>query len=473
MRGRALLAAGALVGALALPGALARAAPPPTYRPGIPPPPDLSLLDRVNPTPHPQENVKPSQQCIDTPPGNTADNTIRNAPSAQLRLRIREAQTFSRGEGQTVAVIDTGVAKHPRLDDRLIDGGDFVFTQTGLDDCDGHGTIVAGIIAASADDQQTAFRGVAPEARILAIRQSSAVYKAGNHGAGTLASLAGAVMLAADSPGVRVINISEANCQPTPAAGSDIVDQGVLHAAVHYAAMKDIVVVVAAGNTTSQDCATQNTPGSIRIVPTPAWYSDDVLTVASIDENGKPSGFDLHGPWVGIAAPGTAIISLAPKGNGLTNTIADDASLSRGKPIQGTSFATPYVAGVAALVRARYPSLSSRQVIARLQQTAQHPAGGRDDVLGYGVVDPVAALTAVLPEEQGLTAPPQRSDRVAPRPSPPVDDTARVVALAGAAVGFAVLAVTGFVVYALRRSRRLHGTARAGDGSGRNPALRR
>src|SRR5699024_7639333 len=103
-------------------------------------------------------------------------------PEPQARFAVEDLWRFSRGAGQTVAVIDTGVAPHPRLP-HLIGGGDLVGGRRpgapraadGLDDCDAHGTLVAGIIGA-APSQEDGFAGVAPDARILSIRQSSAKY---------------------------------------------------------------------------------------------------------------------------------------------------------------------------------------------------------------------------------------------------------------------------------------------------------
>ena len=89
-------------------------------------------------------------------------------------LEYRAAWRFSRGAGQKVAVIDTGVNRHPRLR-ALEPGGDYVSNSDGLQDCDAHGTLVAGIIAA-APSPDDSFAGVAPDATILSIRQNSGVF---------------------------------------------------------------------------------------------------------------------------------------------------------------------------------------------------------------------------------------------------------------------------------------------------------
>ena len=135
------------------------------------------------------------------------------APSADADLtRLRR---FAAGEGVRVAVIDTGVTRHPRLPG-LIAGGDYVSDKDGTEDCDSHGTVVAGLIAASPEPGD-AFAGVAPDARIITIRQSSSAYQVAGRseqqqegqnadGYGNVGTLASAVRHAADM-GATVIKV--------------------------------------------------------------------------------------------------------------------------------------------------------------------------------------------------------------------------------------------------------------------------
>ena len=185
--------------------------------------------------------------------------------ASQAMLNLPAAWRFSRGDGQLVAVIDTGVRPGPRLPN-VDPGGDFVETTDGLTDCDGHGTLVAGIIAGQPGDD--GFSGVAPAARVLSIRMTSAKFSPRTPGGDPLlarasldvATLARAIVHAADL-GARVINISAITCLPADRT----VDQAALGAAIRYAAVdKDAVIVAAAGNTG----ATGSVAGGRRVTPT-------------------------------------------------------------------------------------------------------------------------------------------------------------------------------------------------------------
>lgn len=131
------------------------------------------------------------------------------------------------------------------------------------------------------------------------------------------------------------------------------------------------------------------------------------LTVGAVDAQGQPAEFSLAGPWVDLAAPGAKIISTNPHPtqSGQVGTIVGTQG---DVEIQGTSFAAPYVTGVAALVRSRFPHLDARHVMARLMETADHPAGtGEQSIfVGHGIVNARRALTAVLSSEAGLTGSP-------------------------------------------------------------------
>lgn len=329
-------------------------------------------------------------------------------PWASDYLRLPEAQKFATGAGITVAVIDTGVNGSPRVPAEP--GGDFVDQAgNGMSDCDAHGTLTAAVIAGRPAPTD-AFIGVAPDARILSLRQTSDSFSPvgartdpndpnATQTAGSLRSLARAIVHAANM-GAQVINISEAACYKVTRP----INEAVVGAAINYAVnVKGSVIVVAAGNT-GENC-TQNPPPDaavpadargwqqVQTIVSPAWYSPLVLTVGSIAPNGQPSGFSMQGPWVGAAAPGENLVALGYDGNPVNALQGEDGPI----PISGTSFSAAYVSGLAALIRQRFPALTPAQVINRITATARHPGGGADNVVGAGVIDPVAALTWEVP----------------------------------------------------------------------------
>ncbi|NTY62536.1 type VII secretion-associated serine protease mycosin [Mycolicibacterium sphagni] len=293
--------------------------------------------------------------------------------------------------------------------------------------------------------------GIAPDAVILAIRQSSQNFgpkdppfdqdPEQSRRTGDINTLARAIVHAANL-GARVINISLVSCIPVTKPA----DQTVLGAALRYAAVdRDAVIVAAAGNAGTQGC-TQNPPPAtgesgwddVVTIASPAWFSDYVLAVSATDNSGAPlmgQASSLHGPWVSLAAPGSDIVGLSTSGSVINASIDED----KFKPIIGSSFAAAYVSGVAALVRAKFPQMPAAEVIHRLTATAHAPAGGRDNVVGYGVVDPLAALTWDVPAAPAKApAPTQAPLRVPPPPAAPDPRPARMLA---AQIGAAAVVV--------------------------------
>ncbi|QNI09155.1 type VII secretion-associated serine protease mycosin [Mycobacterium kubicae] len=310
--------------------------------------------------------------------------------------------------------------------------------------------------------------GVAPHAVVISIRQSSRAYEPVNPGAGdmevrkkagSIATLASAVVHAANM-GAKVINISVTSC----VSAADPLDQGALGAAVWYAAtVKDAVIVAAAGNDSEDSCA-QNPSfdpldasdprdwHQVKTVSSPSWFSDYVLSVGAVDNTGAPINKSLAGPWVAAAAPGVGIMGLSPTTGGPVNAYPPIHPGDKNMPIWGTSFSAAYVSGVAALVRAKYPGLSAHQIVNRILQTAHNPPRGVDNQVGYGVVDPVAALTFDVPAGERLPAA-ARSRVIRPAaPPPPPDHRARTAALIFAGVVLSAVAAAALVARA-RRAR--------------------
>jgi membrane-anchored mycosin MYCP len=331
---------------------------------------------------------------------------------------LRRVWQLTRGAGQRVAVIDTGVSPHPRLPD-VVPGGDYVSTGDGTQDCDAHGTLVAGIIAAAADSKPDGSAGVAPEATVVSIRQSSSKFAPAadrsRTGVGDVDTMAKAVRTAADV-GASVINISSIACVPVGSA----FDDRALGAALAYAVdVKNAVVVAAAGNSGgAAQCPRQRSDATWQttaVVVSPAWYDDYVLTVGSVNADGTPSDFTLAGPWVDVAATGEAVTALGAQ------------------PVSGTSYAAPVVSGLAALIRSRFPAFTARQVMQRIESTAHHPPAGWDPLVGNGTIDALAAVsTDSSPPETTRPTPAPVPIVTPPSPAPP-DRHARDIALRGAA----------------------------------------
>ena len=251
--------------------------------------------------------------------------------------------------------------------------------------------------------------------------------------------------------GATVINISSVACLPATTG----LDDRALGAALAYAVdLKNVVVVSAAGNVGGPGQCPGHNPrehgewDDVAVVFSPAWYDDHVLTVGSIGPDGAPSEFSLAGPWVDVAAPGEGIVSLAPAADGLVQSMPD------GSPVSGTSYAAPVVSAIAALVRARSPELTARQVMARIEATAHRPAGGRDSAVGHGAVDALAAISSPSsPSSQPLPA----ADPQQAHPAAEVAQAHSRTALRGAALCSGVIAGIIVISASIGRLRRRDG----------------
>ncbi|MFI1381156.1 type VII secretion-associated serine protease mycosin [Embleya sp. NPDC020886] len=314
-------------------------------------------------------------------------------PWSLQRVLLDELWQKSTGKGVTVAVIDSGIDDdNPQLGPAIVPGKDFFNDKAnGTDDTNGHGTMAAGIIAARPGSRltpaiDTGFVGLAPEAMLLPIRQNGG----DDATKGNEDSLAAAIDYAV-AGGATVINISQ------DTVGGQ--EPGVkLRDAVQRAIAKQVVVVAAAGNSGDKD----------NLDSWPAKYPG-VLGVGASDRNNERAPFSQNKPYVGVLAPGVDMWSTVPKGGHC-----------RG---DGTSFATPYVAAVAALIRSAHPNYTAAQVITLIEQTAQRGAPGHTVGVGWGVVDPLRALNStVVPA-------------FAPVPDPQVDRSTELVNVAPLAHG--------------------------------------
>ncbi|MFJ9105373.1 type VII secretion-associated serine protease mycosin [Streptomyces sp. NPDC102405] len=312
---------------------------------------------------------------------------IKGTPWSLQRVVLDQLWQDTKGKGVKVAVIDTGVdTVNAQLKSAVANGTDFLHKGgTGkTDPTVGHGTKVAGIIAARKLDG-TGFVGLAPEATIIPIRQND------DKGSGNVGTMIKAIKFAADA-GAKVINIS----QDTASKMDPTVDTAFRGAIKYAQEQHDALIVAAAGN--------DGADGKVKETY-PAAYPG-VLAVAATDRNNARAPFSQSGPFVGVAAPGIDMVSTVPVGGNCVD--------------QGTSFAAPYVSGVAALIRAKHPDWSYKQVITQIEQTADRTKAGRDDFVGWGVIDPAAAVN------DDTTAP--SADGPKPDSAGPAGDSADVQA---------------------------------------------
>ncbi|MFF4773014.1 type VII secretion-associated serine protease mycosin [Microtetraspora fusca] len=347
-----------------------------------------------------------SDTCAPSKPGSVS----LSEPWAQRRLDFTSVWPLTRGRGVTVAIVDSGVdARHPQL--KVAKAVDL--TGTGTRDCMGHGTSVAGIIA-GIERKGSPFVGVAPDARLISIKQTNAER-------GDPALLAKAIAKAADL-GAQVINVSV-----------KAIDRMDLRKAVGYALSKDAVIVAAAGNVTKED----GTPSPAY----PAAYPG-VLAVGSSTPDDELAEFSNTSTPVAVLAPGQDLTSTWPGG-------------TYQKDLKGTSQATAYVSGVVALVRARYPQLDNVRVRRRVVLTAD---GTKGTGTGAGIVNPRLAVTMILPSEVVAVAPqqpPPLAEEAVSKAPPPDERTIGVAAaVAGGALGAAALVVVAAVLTPLGRRRR-------------------
>ncbi|WP_229877330.1 type VII secretion-associated serine protease mycosin [Streptomyces bluensis] len=283
---------------------------------------------------------------------------IPSTPWSLQRILLDQLREQATGKGVTVAVIDTGVDdSNPQLRGAMASGGDdLVGSGDGTQDIEGHGTRVAGIIAARPING-TGFEGIAPEAKILSYRYTGGE---GEEGQGNSRTMSRAIN-AAVAKGAEIINISSdtANRQ----------DNTELRNAVAAAVDSGALVIAAAGNDGADGKLADTYPASY----------EGVLAVAASDRNDERAFFSQAGDFVDVAAPGVGMVSTVPESGQCT---AD-----------GTSFAAPYVAGVAALLKDKHEDWSASQIATRIQETAQRPGSDHNPFTGWGVVDPVAALS--------------------------------------------------------------------------------
>jgi serine protease len=280
-------------------------------------------------------------------------------------INLEKAWENTKGEGMTVAVIDTGVSRVPDLKEtEFVAGYDFVNDQVDANDDNGHGTHVAGTIAQSTNNNY-GVAGIAYQAKIMPLKVL------GGSGGGTVSDIAEAIKFAADN-GADVINLS--------LGGSG--ESHLMKEAIDYATDKGVVVVAAAGN------SGQNSAGY------PARYPH-VIGVSALDTTGKKTPYSNFGAGVDIAAPGGLTEGENLAGGILQETVDPENGGSKFAAFQGTSMASPHVAGVAALIKASGVT-EPEEIVKILKESARQVQDDPLNHYGAGQLDAGAAVQLAL-----------------------------------------------------------------------------
>lgn len=259
-----------------------------------------------------------------------------------------------------VAVLDTGLnTTHPDLVGRIISGYDYVTKSTEITDQDGHGTLVSGFIAATANNG-IGLSGVAGTSNV-----KIAPYRVGTNGL-TVANICAALMDAADRSEIKVINMSY--------GGYDYNNSEA--AAIQYAKDRGKILVASAGN------EGEPTDPETGLSSYPASY-DGVISVAATTRSNDRASFSQYNNMVDLAAPGENVYTTS-----LTGGYTQDS---------GTSFSSPIVAGACGVLLAANGSLSASDVETALTTTTLDLGDpGKDDYFGYGLIQLDQALQKVI-----------------------------------------------------------------------------
>jgi type VII secretion-associated serine protease mycosin len=360
---------------------------------------------------------------------------MAQTPWPQQMLEYTQAWAFARGAGVSVAVVDSGVdASHEQLVGHVRTGWDVTSGSVrpgGTTDCFGHGTAVAGIIAAQAVSGR-AMTGIAPDATIIPVRETWGIDSNGQPVTAPVDDLLSAMRTAVDS-GASIVNVSIT--VPDVQLRQD--QRDAFNALAQYASDRNVLIVAASGNKdqypelSNQQFATY--PAKLAV-----WFRN-VIAVSGVTSDGKLDSNAVVGSFITVAAPDRGFPSTKEHGGLLA--------------VSGTSYAAPMVSGLAALLRSRFPQASAADLRARIEATADHPSTDLPDPgVGYGVINPLAAVTAVMP--------PSATPVVIPASAGPLstltdgDATLKAVALGVGAVAVLLAGILAFTADVARRGRR-------------------
>ncbi|WP_051778679.1 type VII secretion-associated serine protease mycosin [Kitasatospora phosalacinea] len=289
-----------------------------------------------------------------------ASDPIRGSewPLDAQHFQADKTWALSRGDGVTIAVVDSGVAaSHPDLAGQVLpgtsllgDGGDGRSDTSG----DSHGTAVSGIIAGTGGADGQGMTGLAPGAKILPVKVTADDQVSPS-------TVAQGIVWAVDH-GAKIVNVSIGTESPDP----------LLKQAVAYALRQDAVVVASAGNEGEKGNPVQY----------PAAFPG-VLSVSGVNQDGSFWAPSESGASVAVAAPASDVYSTNDQGQYVH--------------AEGTSYAAAYVSATAALIRSRWPQLTQGQVVRRIITGTKEHRAAPDARFGYGLLDPLSALTVDVP----------------------------------------------------------------------------
>jgi len=319
----------------------------------------------------------PAFRVVPDRPMSVAGTTAPSGPASTVRATLGLGAPAGEGSGQTIAVVDTGVADVPDLAGRLTHVD---VTQDGTGDGYGHGTFVAGLVAGDGSSSGGAYAGVAPGASVLDVRVAH------DDGSSSLVLVLKGLQAVAAHPEVDVLNLSLSSGSPLPWQLDPLTQ------ALDALWRRGVTVVVPAGNDGDRGAGSISSPG---VDPT-------LITVGGLDEHGTAArGDDTIAPWSSqgpapqgvdkpdLAAPGAHLVSLRAPGSVVdvahpTSEVGTDYFVG-----SGTSFSTAVTSGSVAALLARRPQLRPDRVKALLTGTAYDAPA-----LATGGLDLRAALTA-------------------------------------------------------------------------------
>lgn len=339
-------------------------------------------------------------------------------PWTAARMGLAQAHQLSTGRGITVAVLGSGVEQgaSKQLAGQVVDGPTIAGHGSAAKDCVGHGTVLAGLIAAR-PLAGTGFVGIAPGARIYSLSVTDAT------GAATAHDIAEGIDAAV-------------------AAHAQVIDVGVTTSTPSEALAKAVSKATAAGSLVVAPAAADGQTQAAKAYP--AAYPG-VLSVTASGPDGVLPNSEAIGAPIDLTAPGNSVIGIGPGGGVYIGS--------------GPSFATAFAAGTAALVMSYLGALPPAELLQRLEATAVHPGNALPSA-GYGELDPFAALTTLLPAgvrfgTTAATAPatPNRITVVRP-PAAEARNAAFVVAASSLMLVVVVVMVAAVVPRGCRRSWR-------------------